>query len=340
MASVFDCDSLDAMGAGSRCHQDRIRRSGFRSAAAGGGAVRQAGGAVDRNVDAWKRSRAAAIVAKELPKGVAAGRPPCGSAVRQPLSDAARANQLSPATGHSRQARCHDRLFRSYARHRVGAGRAGSRCPHPREALALEQELLGLPRSRALGLNRRSSPNWPRRSRRMRRCLARAVRDGDLPDAATRAAARRGIVTSRDRGREEDAGADDLDYVRPAKGISAVRGAREVDRPSGGHCSAQAHHVIPPEDLASGVALASLATMRNFWVSGAGAGGLCPAARIDALPCDHEPSRPAGPHGRRSGNRVEFTIPRCCTAGFRSSISTRAPSADAARSLMDRALQR
>jgi N-acetylneuraminate synthase/N,N'-diacetyllegionaminate synthase len=73
-------------------------------------------------------------------------------------------------------------------------------------------------------------------------------REGDLPDTATRAAARRGIVTARDIAAGEILGAADLDYVRPANGFPPSAAAQVVGRRA--RTALKAHHVITVEDLA------------------------------------------------------------------------------------------
>lgn len=74
------------------------------------------------------------------------------------------------------------------------------------------------------------------------------LRDGDLPDAATRAAARRGIVTTREIAAGETLSATDLDYVRPAKGFSPSVAGDVIGRRA--RVALRAHHVITAEDLA------------------------------------------------------------------------------------------
>lgn len=72
-------------------------------------------------------------------------------------------------------------------------------------------------------------------------------REGDLPDAATRAAARRGIVTAREIAAGETIGAADLDYVRPAKGFPPSAAGQVIGRKA--RAALQAHHIITAEDL-------------------------------------------------------------------------------------------
>lgn len=74
------------------------------------------------------------------------------------------------------------------------------------------------------------------------------LRNRDLPDAATRVAARRGIVTAREIASGEVIGAADLDYVRPAKGFSPSEADKIVGRRA--RTALKAHHVITAEDLA------------------------------------------------------------------------------------------
>lgn len=78
--------------------------------------------------------------------------------------------------------------------------------------------------------------------------LGTGLRDGDLPDAATRAAARRGIVTARDIAAGETLTAADLDYVRPAKGLPPSSAEEVIGRRA--RAALKAHHVITAEDLA------------------------------------------------------------------------------------------
>lgn len=78
--------------------------------------------------------------------------------------------------------------------------------------------------------------------------LGSGSREGDLPDAATRAAARRGIVTKRDVAAEEMLTAADLDFVRPAKGFPPSALSQVVGRRT--RTALRAHHVITAEDLA------------------------------------------------------------------------------------------
>jgi N-acetylneuraminate synthase/N,N'-diacetyllegionaminate synthase len=73
-------------------------------------------------------------------------------------------------------------------------------------------------------------------------------REGDLPDATTRTAARRGIVTARDIAQGEILSAADLDYVRPAKGFPPSAAAQVIGRSA--RTALKAHHVISAEDLA------------------------------------------------------------------------------------------
>lgn len=78
--------------------------------------------------------------------------------------------------------------------------------------------------------------------------LGDGFRDGDLPDAATRSVARRGIVAARDIPEGALLTAQDLDFVRPAVGfppsaIDKVAG-RRTRRPL------SVHQVIQEEDLA------------------------------------------------------------------------------------------
>lgn len=78
--------------------------------------------------------------------------------------------------------------------------------------------------------------------------LGSGRRDGNLPDAATRAAARRGIVTARDIAAGATLTADDLDYVRPAKGFPPSAAHEVIGRRV--RAALKAHHVITAEDLA------------------------------------------------------------------------------------------
>lgn len=78
--------------------------------------------------------------------------------------------------------------------------------------------------------------------------LGDGARDGDLPDAATRAVARRGIVTARDVAEGEVFGAADLDYVRPAKGFPPSAADQIIGRRA--RTALKAHHIITVEDLA------------------------------------------------------------------------------------------
>lgn len=77
--------------------------------------------------------------------------------------------------------------------------------------------------------------------------LGHGSREGDLPDAATRAAARRGIVTRRDMAAGEVLTMADLDFVRPAKGFPPTAVGQVVGRRV--RAALQAHHVIAAEDL-------------------------------------------------------------------------------------------
>lgn len=73
-------------------------------------------------------------------------------------------------------------------------------------------------------------------------------RNGDLPDAATRMAARRAIVTAREISAGEILTAADLDYVRPAKGFPPSSAAEIIGRRA--RTDLKTHHVISAEDLA------------------------------------------------------------------------------------------
>lgn len=78
--------------------------------------------------------------------------------------------------------------------------------------------------------------------------LGSGLRDGDLPDAATRAAARRGIVTMRAIAAGETLTPKDLDFVRPAKGFAPSAIDKVVGRRA--RTALKEHHVITEEDLA------------------------------------------------------------------------------------------
>lgn len=72
-------------------------------------------------------------------------------------------------------------------------------------------------------------------------------RDAELPDAATRAAARRGIVTRRSISEGEEITLADIDFVRPAKGFAPTEIAEVVGKRA--RTSLGLHHVILPGDL-------------------------------------------------------------------------------------------
>lgn len=78
--------------------------------------------------------------------------------------------------------------------------------------------------------------------------MGRGFTDGELADAATRAAARRGIVAAREVAAGTTITAADLDYVRPAIGFPPSAASLVIGRRA--RRALEVHHVIREEDLA------------------------------------------------------------------------------------------
>lgn len=247
MASVFDCDSLTQWAS----ELDAIKiASGdldfdplLQVAARSGKPIVLSTGM--SNLE--EIARAAAIVAKELPKGVALTDRlavlHCVSLYPTPLEQ----------TNLAAMTTLRDRLGVTigYSDHTLGIVSAlvalglGARIIEKHFSLDKNYSAF---RDHALSAEPAEFAELAKAFKAYAPMLGTGLRDGELPDAATRAAARRGIVTSRDIAAGEMLTADDLDYVRPAKGFPPSAAREVIGRRV--HAALKAHHVITPEDLA------------------------------------------------------------------------------------------